>query len=293
MHTVKASHVKSIRFIAHQRVRRRASGWWAWWFGFSASVSGAAETELADEFKEPIRWAETLGRALFAHDVATAHATDELAVRKILPKDRSIRGWVTEWVEAPRDAIVVSFVSARGRQLEIRYRVVVPAGNVLPEFRANKPAAALTEFESRQYRARQTAIEHLKERCSDSYNTVVLPQDRAGNRIWLVYLLAATTDVNAVLVGGHQRFEISADGTTVEAQRAFAKTCLVLSKQTPQGRPASLMMTHLLDPTPTEIHVYLNRVHGLPLYLSTVTNGRLWRVDANGIATLSSAAAAP
>ena len=48
------------------------------------------------------------------------------------------------------------------------------------------------------------------------------------------------------------------------------------------GRTAGLMMTHLLDPTPTEIHVFLSLSSRLPVFVAT-SDGRLWKVAGDKI----------
>ena len=44
-----------------------------------------------------------------------------------------------------------------------------------------------------------------------------------------------------------------------------------------------MMLTHLLDPTPTEIHVFLSRSYGRPFFIATTENELLWKVDGSHI----------
>jgi len=55
--------------------------------------------------------------------------------------------------------------------------------------------------------------------------------------------------------------------------------CLELgSQKIPEGaKPAGMFITHLLDPVPTEIHVFTAFGSGLPLYVG-VRDGRLYSV---------------
>jgi hypothetical protein len=39
----------------------------------------------------------------------------------------------------------------------------------------------------------------------------------------------------------------------------------------------------LLGPVPTEIHVFSSFTSGLPIFVATMSNGRLWRVNRNTI----------
>jgi hypothetical protein len=53
-----------------------------------------------------------------------------------------------------------------------------------------------------------------------------------------------------------------------------------LRKETQDGKEvAGLMLTHLLDPAPTEIHVFLSLAHRVPLWVMTTQNQYLWRVE--------------
>jgi len=58
------------------------------------------------------------------------------------------------------------------------------------------------------------------------YDDVVLPAELVGEAGWLVYELAATTNAEEMLVGGHTRIKVSADGTTVEEVFPFARSAV-------------------------------------------------------------------
>jgi hypothetical protein len=42
------------------------------------------------------------------------------------------------------------------------------------------------------------------------------------------------------------------------------------------------MVTHMLDPTPTEIHVFTALAANKSIYVATTANGRTWEVNPNG-----------
>jgi streptogramin lyase len=48
------------------------------------------------------------------------------------------------------------------------------------------------------------------------------------------------------------------------------------------------MVSHLLDPTPTEIHVFSSLASGYPVAVSTTKNGKMWLASGSGIALLPS-----
>ena len=65
----------------------------------------------------------------------------------------------------------------------------------------------------------------------------------------------------------------------IVSERAFTKSCITMAPQAlANTTPAALIITHLLDPTPTEIHVYLSLLSRLPVYVGT-TDARVWLVN--------------
>jgi hypothetical protein len=249
--------------------------------------ASAATPQITIEYRAAIERAERLGTMLYVHDTAAWRATDELVRRHLLEKDHRIRGWITAMSDTS-DAVIVTFVGELNGAPHALYRVSVPAGDGKLGFEALKPARTLTEGERASFAARSTAMDALsreKPRCADQYNTVVLPVRDGDEPVILVYLLAATAEPDVVVAGGHLRYAISPDGATIEGQRAFTKSCLVLStKDVPDRKDVQgMMLTHLLDPTPTEIHVFLSRTYQRPFFIATAENELLWKVDGSVI----------
>jgi hypothetical protein len=84
------------------------------------------------------------------------------------------------------------------------------------------------------------------------------------------------------VAGGHFRYDFSLDGKLLEAQRAFTRSCFNIdAPDEKKGKPVAFMLTHLLDPTPTEIHVFLSRLHGQTVYV--MTEAGTWSVDGGTI----------
>ena len=52
-------------------------------------------------------------------------------------------------------------------------------------------------------------------------------------------------------------------------------------------RPMGMMVTHLLDPQPTEIHVFISLNTDSPLYVGTTENRYLWKVSKGRISLVS------
>lgn len=261
--------------------------------GMLVLLAGARAS--ADEFEIPAKYAaavehaNVVGRLIFAHDVSAARATDELLARKVLEKDSRVRGWLTEQYDAgDYPGILVTFVGEERGTLFALYRVRVPAGDHPLEYAALDPPAPLDSDQVAGWAARKAAsleLEKRKDLCGERYNAVVLPVGTAGNKGILVYLLAATSQPDLMIAGGHFLYEYSVDGSKLLSQRAFTRSCidLPLKGDPEKGEVAALTLSHLLDPTPTEIHVFLNRNYGKSLYLLTTQNKLVWVITDGAI----------
>lgn len=109
-------------------------------------------------------------------------------------------------------------------------------------------------------------------------NTVVFPPAGPDSPIY-VYILTPQSDLQKIPFGGHYRVVIGGNGAPL-AVRPFTNTCLEMSREaTGADKPSALVVGHLLDPVPTEIHVFEALSAGLPIYVGTVNNGRVWLVD--------------
>ncbi len=84
-------------------------------------------------------------------------------------------------------------------------------------------------------------------------------------------------------LGGHFEVDVSADGR-VGTVRAFTKSCLEMSLVGDgKGQTKALVVSHLLDPTPTEIHVFSSLTGKVPIYVMTMPNRTLWVVAGSEI----------
>ncbi|MBV8801222.1 MAG: hypothetical protein JO208_15640, partial [Alphaproteobacteria bacterium] len=129
-----------------------------------------------------------------------------------------------------------------------------------------------------QYRARLLAFSNVDRPCSKSYNAVALPDPQSN--AWIVWALAATGDPETIVIGGHYRFTISRDGSTLLGKDALSKGCLVL----PKGKPASdekgagMILQHIVSLTPLETYVFASFSYGEPMIVGTL-DGKAWRID--------------
>lgn len=236
----------------------------------AASADDSLPKELPPEQEVPaLLSAESTGLAIYRHDQAAAVATDAAFKVRSFKKDRRINGWITQ---EQQGNIVVTFIDKAPAAL---YRVTVSNG-VAGSLESLASPAPLTAYEAGAAAARQAALASKFEPCSANYNSVVLPSSAEGK--WLVYLIPGTTKNNVVPIGGTYRMEIS--GSNVDSQRGFTRTCISLQTD---PRAAALMITHLLDPIPTEAHVFWSIWAQKPLYVATPPNGTLWVVEGSKI----------
>jgi hypothetical protein len=252
--------------------------------GVLAHSSRATDTvpqELpVQEEQAALRKAESTGLAIYKHDRAAWVATDAIATIGGTQSDRGVRGWITE---ERNDGILVTFISGNDDHApQALYRVSISTnGDVSGPPQELKVPEALTDSESGAAAARAFALKSPFQRCADDYNTVVLPADSSPSPNWAVYLLPATKDVSRIPLGGAHRLEFDSTRQNLVSERGFTKACLVLGdpKGDSKHRPVGLFTTHLLDPVPTEVHVFWNLWTGIPLYIATPPNGTIWKIS--------------
>ena len=139
------------------------------------------------------------------------------------------------------------------------------------------PPQPLSPEHLAMFHARQTALTVLNtHRCTEQYNPVVLSGDAFGTEGIVVYLLAATTRPDEIMVGGHLRVDLSRAGTEVITVKPLSKSCLAIPlKRDHQAKSA--VFTHLISSMPTEAHVFLSLLYRLPLYVGT--DFGLWKIE--------------
>jgi hypothetical protein len=221
---------------------------------------------------------ERLGRAMQDQDRLAWTAADAMEAR-FSAAERSaqhVHGWIVE-------GTVVRVVRENAAGPDILCDVAFTAGKPSP---CVDPAdRVLRGEELAQYRARMLAIASVERPCSQHYNTIALKDPKRGG--WLVWALAATTDPDAVVIGGHYRFFVSADGSTLTGADALSHSCLSLTKPSPgSGDEASVFVSHIVSPRPVETHVFASLSYGVRLDVGT-DDGKTWRVDGDRIAEVS------
>lgn len=220
-----------------------------------------------------IRTAEHVGALLYQHDRAAAVATDALAKVRGFRRNKNLEGWITE---ARSDSIAVTFVGReKSGSLAAFYRVAIDAnGAVVGRASSLRPPEPLTEFETAAAQARDLAVRSAFQPCAEKYNSVVLPSGSSQDE-WIVYLLPGTTKRAVVPIGGSYRVEVDIR-TGLATVRPYTKTCIQLQND---PRAVSLMVTHLLDSVPTDVHVFWSIRAQKPIYVATPPHGTVWSVE--------------
>lgn len=222
-----------------------------------------------------------MGAAIYRQDVAAWVSTDALIAHLNGGQPPAgMAGWI---VVDHGDSQTVRYVRNDGGTMKSAYDIVVRDGQAGAVQAVDEP---LSNTEKAQFLARATAIQNIGLlRCSQQLNTVVL--DDPDSDGWLVWLLTSTTDSNIIPIGGHYRFRISADGSTVLRRDMLSNGCMNMPRQSAsQGEPEAIGVTQLVSDTPVETHVFLSLQNRLPIYVMTrdqayeVSGAEIRKVDA-------------
>ncbi len=220
---------------------------------------------------------EEIGHRLFRHDHASAIANDLLLEQIDSANYPDFAGWIS--IEEGDQMKVLFF---HGPEADLK---VLADITLVPEQKPTiviKPDRAITAKERTMFLARQAGLRAGVNNCSQRFNTVVFPE--SGGQ-YHVYVLAATTDPSALLVGGHTKVVVAADGATVISKENYSKSCLTLDKSggdlPPDVTPMGLIVTHVVSPYPAPTHVFLSLQHRTVLYVATERGN--WSVNGSEI----------
>ena len=229
----------------------------------------AEKAGLSDAESREVMKAERLGEELYLQDVIAAKATDAL-LRIVGPiKPGELSGWI---IVKDGGGNLTRFIRQTGEDVNVAYDVRIDVKGNAEVTKDNLRPLSATEMA--MFRARRNALRAAPRDCSKNYNTAVMEDiDSSG---WLVYILAATAE-DVIMVGGHSRVKVSADGKNVLAVTPLYQSCLTLQKPAADKTRElqTLSVSYPLGNVPSEIHVYLNRLHGYPVYVSTAKGVRL------------------
>lgn len=228
------------------------------------------------QLQPAVEQAERTGRLLQRLDRAAWVATDAMTADRGSRKLRkSVRGWITEPIDIGTQVL---FFDESAPQKALYEVVVESSGRV--DKAAPTMDTALNESQLAQVRAREAAMAQPFLACSRSYNSVVFQKDEGIH----VYMMPGTTKEGIYPAGGHHLYAFDKDGRNIVSKRAFTNGCVDLGGD---KRVSALMVTHILDLQPTEIHVFISLNAGVPLYVGTAENRYLWKLDNGKISLVS------
>jgi hypothetical protein len=250
-------------------------------FGPTAAWASEASLLTAPQEQTEIQLALDRGTQLFNYDQAAWHTTDALLVDVPDPSGAGIRGWVV--TPNDRGLRVTYFGVAKSTPFGI-YSAIWAGKEVIDRKRIPPgPESKLSPDEQRLVAARDAAHPDGLSTCAKTkpFNTIILPGRTSADPI-SVYYLTPQTQNDLFPLGGHHRIDVK-DGK-VAAKRTFTKSCVDLNRmqQGSDDRVAAFVISHLLDPTPTEIHVFSVLAAEVPMYVSTISNKAIWAVEISG-----------
>ena len=234
----------------------------------------ASPKHYADEILQ----AETLGKIIYDKDIAAWVGTDNMLAD--LGNDVSglpIQGWVTDIDEG---RYRVNFLGEKNGEAKIYYQAWVK-GKKVEKTVTFTQGIPLTPSQMAMWTARQLALKQKFKRCSNNYNTVVVPYEHAGEKKLYVYLFASTTDPLKAVFGGHYRYSMSSDGTEVKNHIAFTNSCIAIDKKQVPGSSSleAMMITHLKSNYPQEHHVFIALSHGVPVLVSAAHTNVVYNIS--------------
>lgn len=244
-----------------------------------ASVTWAMALSPADT--AALQRAASRGEQIYAYDQAAWITTDVLLERLPDPGKAGVRGWV---VSPKGDGLTVIYY---GLKDDVPFAVFSGdvKGRKVTSSKVFKPGddATLTAEQLSLIAAADAAKVTTQRSCTrGAFNRVILPPETQGGNA-LVYILTPQVERDIYPFGGHFLIEVGPDGK-VASSRGFTRSCINLSAA-PEGGDsvAGLVITHLLDPTPTEIHVWLSLWTRKPIFVATGEPDRFWSVTGTEI----------
>lgn len=240
----------------------------------------AEKAGLTDAESREVMKAERLGEELYLQDVVAAKATDML-LRVVGPiKPGELSGWI---VVKDGGGNLTRFIRQTGEDVNVVYDMRIDVKGNAEVTKDNLRPLSATEMA--MFLARRNAMRAAPKDCAKAYNAAVMEDiDSSG---WLVYILAATAE-DVIVVGGHSRVKVSADGKNVLAVTPLYQSCLTLQKPAADKTRESqaFSVSYPLGSAPSEIHVYLSLLHGYPAYVSTAKG--VWLVKNGKISLIKS-----
>lgn len=252
----------------------------------------AAATRAAPPTAEERRRLVAAGqRGILLFEIARAGqlTTQDMLARVPNPSQAGITGWVAA-PEAGGTMTVVYYADTPDGPVAV-YRGQVAGTRIASrEVFAGADRPPLTPVQRHMAAARAAVANLDRQPCGGTFNVFVVPPAAAEGAVE-VYKLTPQTQRGKYPLGGHFLATVAPDGT-VASTRAFTNSCVDLDAPAVVAgtQPRPLAVTHLLDPLPTEIHVFLSLWMNRPLLVATGEPERLWTVSRGRIGVLPASA---
>ncbi len=248
----------------------------------ATQTSIPAAPMTAEQERSELALAASRGRQIFAVARAGLLATQDMLSRVADPEAVGISGWVAE---PEGNAMAVTFYGNADAGPVAIYRARVLGGRVVSRdtfLTGDRPP--LTGLPLRMARARSASESEDQRPCTrQPFNVIAVPPADADAPL-LVYRISPPESRSRLPFGGHFRSIVGSDGSVSEA-RAFSRGCLNvdIGEVAPGTQAGPIAITHLLDPLPTEIHVFLSLFSSRPLVIAAGDPTRLFMVAGDAI----------
>lgn len=244
----------------------------------SFAVPAAAQTP---EQQRQLDWVLERGRLLYALDRAAWVATDDMVERVPREQQQDLRGYIVD--RDGQDYVVIFFADEGGQPVAL-FRAKVSGGRVVDREvfpRGSRPVLSASQQRLARVRQHLAAAQLNLTMCSSRPpNLAAIPPATPDSPID-IYITTPQTETNIIPFGGHHRLTLDAAGR-ITAQRAFTNSCLNMAL----GRPTvALAVSHLLDPLPTEIHVF--SAMSARMMVAVAAGGSVWEVTGEHIRFMS------
>jgi hypothetical protein len=227
--------------------------------------------------------AATRGRLLGVIERSGRMATEDMLTHIPDPDGAGISGWIAE---AEGNGVAVTFYADSETGPVSVYRVRINGGRIVDRdvhLAGTRPP--LNPLQARMAAARAATANLDHRPCGgDVFNVFVVPPLTPDGAID-VYQISPQTRPGHYPLGGHFRTSIAPDGS-VASTRGYTSACVdaPVAIPAPGTRPAPITITHLMDPLPQDIHVFLSAWTGHPLIVVAGDPQRLFAVTPEGIA---------
>jgi hypothetical protein len=232
-----------------------------------------------DELQPAIDEAIRRGTLIYQYDQAAWHSTDAMMAAIKNPEKAGVKGWIVLNAE---QGVKVIYYAKDDQGLYAAYSAIWTGAKIIEgTVYALNEREALSPEEVRIANIFQSMPKDGIWTCSkQNANIVTLPREALEGSD-SIYILTPQSVLGVYPAGGHNRVDMK-DGSFV-SRRPFSKGCLDLGgADTAKGDAVAFMVTHMLDPTPTEIHVFTALAANKSIYVATTANGRTWEVNPNG-----------